>query len=159
MNFLKKYPAFFLILQCAFMGGLMMFICMAAGEIFVDPQMFGGFLSLPHIWPLIFLESAVWLIPFMAVVLPLLKKLKNVSPLKSASLVAALWIAVGTLVVIGYKLTYYPKNWSLRQIARADITFGWTIPCVLILALFIFFSLKYLEQIRNPATANANGRA
>jgi hypothetical protein len=148
VNLFKKYPAIVLILQCSFVGGLIMFVCMAVGEIFVNPQMFGAFLSRPSIWPWIFIESAIWLIPFMVIVLPLLKMLRNLPAAKSTAVIAGAWVAVGSLIVIGYKLTYHPDNWDLGQVLRADITFGWTIPCALILVLFIGFSTKYLERIR-----------
>ena len=129
-----------------------MFLCMAAGEIFVNPKMFGGFLSQPKVWPFIFLESAAWLIPFMIIALPMLRLLKNSSRGKSILAVSGVWIGVGSLIVIIYKQTYYPGPWELSQLARADITFGWTIPCSLILALFIFFSVKYLEGLQKSAT-------
>jgi hypothetical protein len=134
------------------MGGLIMFICMAAGEIFVDSKMFNGFLQRPKIWPMIFVESAVWLIPFMIVVLPVLRKLKNLAAVKSALYIFGLWLTVGVLVIVGYKQTYYSGGWDLKQLARADITFGWTIPCVLILALFIYFSMQYLRVLKAHST-------
>ncbi len=130
------------------MCGLIMFICMAAGEFFVDPKMFGGFLFRPQTWPWIFIESAIWLVPFMIIVLPLLRRLRGIPAPKSTAIISGGWVTVAILILITYKLTYFPDNWDLNGVARADITFGWTIPCILILASFIGFSLKYLKQIQ-----------
>jgi hypothetical protein len=133
------------ILKCALFAGLIMFVCMAAGELLVDPLLFRGFLSRPRIWPMIFIESATWMIPLLLLFMPVLKKTKKMNPMKARSLIAGGWIAVGTLIVGAYKALYYPNHWELQRIARADITFGWTLPCAIILAGLIVFSLQHLR--------------
>jgi hypothetical protein len=143
-----KYSGITFAMKCSFAGGLIMFLSMAAGEILVSPNLFGGMLEHPKIWPLIFLESAMWLFPCMLLVLPFLKALKKVHPRIATRAIVAGWIAIGFAIIIGYKKTYYPNDWSLEQIRRLDITFGWTIPCAFILVVFVFLSLQYLKQIR-----------
>ncbi len=128
-----------------------MFLCMAAGELFVDREMFRGFLSKPVIWPLVFLETAVWLLPFMLLIVPLLNRLKKKEPKSAAKIIAASWIVVGLLVATGYNFAYFSSDWSVSQIARPDITFGWTLPYLIILASFIYLSLDYLKSVRRDS--------
>lgn len=62
---------------------------------------------------------------------------------------------MGIAAVVAYKTKHFPDEWALDQITRADITFGWTIPCVLILIANGILSLQYLKFIRgksNPLT-------
>jgi len=145
-NFALKFPGIIFAITCSFVGGLIMFICMAAGELFVDPEMFRGFLKKPAIWPWIFIESAIWLMPFLLLIVPLLNCLKAMDPKKAARIISLSWIAVGLVVAVVYKYTYYSGDWSLEQMSRPDITFGWTIPYVIILVTFVYLSQSYVRK-------------
>jgi hypothetical protein len=147
-NFDGRYPAISFSLRCAVVGGLAMFICMAAGELFVDPEMFRGFLRKPALWPLVFLETTIWLVPFMILIVPLLNRLKTKKPKSAAWIITLSWIAVGLVVAAGYNFAYFSSEWSVSQILRPEITFGWTLPYLVILLLFIYLSLDYLKNIR-----------
>jgi hypothetical protein len=144
----KKFPGTRFALTCAFAGGLAMFVCMAAGELFADPEMFRGFLKKPTIWPMIFVESAIWVLPFIFLILPLLNRLKNADPKKASWIISLSWIVVGLFVAIAYKLTYHSSEWSFIQLWRPDIVFGWILPYLLILATFVYLSQTYIKEIR-----------
>ncbi len=147
-NFADKFPGIFFAIKCSVMGGLIMFFSMAAGEIFVDPEMYNGFLKKPQIWPLIFLESAVWLLPFLLLIIPMLQRLKTLESKHTTIIITASWIGIGLVIAVLYKLTYNPKNWSFAQMGEPNVTFGWTLPYSLILIAFIYFSISYVRKIR-----------
>lgn len=137
------------ILKCAFAAGLIMFICMAAGELFINPQMFKGFLAKPKIWFLIFLESAVWMIPMALISLPFLWSLRNLKNSKAKPIVISGWATLGIAAIITYKIIYFPNDWAAEKFTRADIVFGWTIPCVIILITNAILSLSYLNSFHH----------
>lgn len=139
------------VLNCAFAAGLIMFICMAAGELFVNPQMFRGFLSKPKIWFLIFLESAAWMIPMALLSLPFIWGLKKFKERGAKSIVVCGWAVLGVAAIVVYKTMYFPDEWAFDQITRADITFGWTIPCVMILIANGILSLRYLKFVHDKS--------
>lgn len=120
---------------------------MAAGELFVNPQMFHGFLAKPKIWYLIFIESAIWMIPMALLSLPFLWSLKQFKARNAKWIVVNGWAVLGIAAIIAYKTMYFPDGWSFDQITRADITFGWTIPCVMILIANAILSLQYLKFV------------
>lgn len=126
-----------------------MFICMAIGELFFDPQMFRGFLSKPRIWFLIFLESAAWMTPMALMSIPFLWSLRTLRENKAKVLVISGWAALGIAAIVTYKTVYFPNNWSTEEFAKADIVFGWTIPCVIILIWNSILSLRYLSSVRS----------
>ncbi|MBC7420133.1 MAG: hypothetical protein H7328_05345 [Bdellovibrio sp.] len=148
---MKKYPAIFFSIKCGLIGGLVMFICMAAGELFVNPEMFSGFLRKPRIWPFIFIETAIWLAPFILLVVPLLKRLSTKNPLHAKKVITISWIAVGLTIAIVYKFAYYSSDWSIVEIFRPDITFGWTLPYLIILISFIYLSNDYVFSLSKRA--------
>jgi hypothetical protein len=143
-----KNPTVSYLAKCIFTGGLVIFVCMAAGELLVNPNMFRGFLGQPHIWPLIFIETAVWAIPCVAISLPLIRALRGFSPRSSAIVVSSIWVAISLIFLGAYNAVYFSGRWSWAELARADMTFGWTIPGLIILVLYIIHSLTYLEKIR-----------
>lgn len=136
------------VLTCAFFAGLIMFVCMAAGEVSVDPQLFRGFLLKPKIWPLIFLESATWMIPMTLLSLPLLWILRQQKESVTTAIVVGGWAVLGIAAIVAYKIIYDPHDWALHQVTRADVTFGWTIPCMVILITNSVLSLQYLNCVR-----------
>lgn len=128
-----------------------MFICMAAGELFVDAEMFRGILRKPEKWPLIFLETAIWLVPFMLLIVPLLNRLKTKKPNSAAWIISLSWVTVGLVVAAGYNFAYFSSEWTISQIWQPNIIFGWTLPYIIILASFIYLSLDYLKNIRSQS--------
>lgn len=144
----EKYPAISFSIKCAIVGGLAMFLCMAAGGLFVDRGMFNDFINKPTIWPLVFFETAVWLLPFMLLIVPLLNKLKSKEPKSAAKIIAVSWIVIGLLVAAGYNYAYFASDWSVSQITRPDVTFGWTLPYLMILVSFVYLSMDYLKTVR-----------
>jgi hypothetical protein len=143
-----RYAGLFFVLKCALIGGLMMLLSMAAGEIFVSPNLFGGFIHQPLMWLMILFESAMWLMPFLVVGVLLLRRLKGVSKKVMAMSAAGLWAAFGTFIVITYKVSYFPEDWGFQSILKAEVIFGWLIPCLLIWMFFTWFSVQYLVQMR-----------
>jgi hypothetical protein len=138
--------------RCAFAAGLIMFVCMAAGELFVNPQLFRGFLTKPRIWPLIFLESATWIIPMALLSLPFLWGMRKLKGGTATSVVVGCWAVLGIVAIVTYKAIYDSGEWALDQITKADIMFGWTIPCTVILITNAVLSLQYLEVVRNKSS-------
>jgi hypothetical protein len=145
-----KYPGIYFTLKCALAGGFIMFICMVAGGLIVNPNLFNNFLLRPQIWHLVFLETAIWLIPFMLFILPIFNRLSKASEKTAKKIVIIGWVTVGVLVALAYKLTYYSSDWSLKLLLRSDIIFGWSIPYTFILVTFVIFSLQYINDLRNP---------
>ncbi len=150
-NFNVKFPAISFSLKCAVLGGMAMFICMAAGELFVDAEMFRGILRKPEKWPLIFLETAIWLVPFMLLIVPLLNRLKTKKPNSATWIISLSWVTVGLVVAAGYNFAYFSSEWTISQIWQPNIIFGWTLPYIIILASFIYLSLDYLKNIRSQS--------
>lgn len=130
-----------------------MFICMAAGELIVDPRMFNGFLQKPQIWPFVFIETVVWLIPFMLIIVPALNRLAKFSERNVKLAITLSWISVGLSVACAYKMLYYPGDWSLHGLFRHDIVFGWSIPYTFILVFFIIFSRQYVSTRKSFQTS------
>ncbi len=135
----KLSPSLIFGAKLAVVGGLAMFICMASGELFVDANMFKGFLKKPGVWPLIFLETAICLAPFLLLAVPVLKRLKNRKTKTAVISVILIWTIVGLTVAAFYKI-------DLRQVTRPDIFFGWTLPFLIILGAFVFFSLQFIRR-------------
>ena len=106
-RFSEMYPASYFSIKCAIVGGMSMFLSMAAGGLFIDRGMFNGFINKPKIWPMVFLETAVWLLPFMILIVPLLNRLKTKSPKSAVRIIAVSWVAVGLLVAAGYNFAYF----------------------------------------------------
>ena len=73
----------------------------------------------------------------------LLRRLLSIAALAALDVLA---LALGLFAVLAYKEIYYPYNWSLAQLSRADVTFGWTLPCVMILIVNAHFSIGYLDS-------------
>lgn len=106
------------IFKCSFASGLIMFVCMAIGEFFINPQLFHGFLLKPKIWPFIFLESAIWMVPMSLLTLPLLWKLKNLKNYIVTTVIIGFWALLGIVAIVTYKLIYYPEGWFLEQATK-----------------------------------------
>jgi hypothetical protein len=121
-------------------SGLMMFICMAAGEIFFDRQLFNGFLGRPSIWYRIFLESAIATLPVCLFGLLILNRFQFNSRKAFLWAASAVWASLSLLVVLLYKLFDWPRDWHFTLL-DPGLIFGWFVPCLLILASFIWFSI------------------
>src|ERR1035437_7013050 len=128
-----------------FVGGLAMFISMISGELLVRGDLFGGLTHQPAVWPWIFIESAVWLLPFsilgLSILIQIQKRIRGPIVLKAGTV----WIGAGLAIVFLYKLFYFPHDWRAAQ-RFPEIAFGWLIPCCVILAGFVLLSVKHFDQ-------------
>ncbi len=141
------YNTFAYIVKCALASGFIMFVCMAAGELLVSPELFHDFLNKPKVWPFIFFESAAWMIPMAMLSLLLLWPLRKVNVSIANSVISFSWATIGIVAIVAYKIAYYPEGWSLDQVVSAHITFGWTVPCTLILVVNGVLSEQFLNFV------------
>jgi uncharacterized membrane protein len=133
------------LLKCVLTGGLMMFLSMLAGELIFKPDMFGRLFERPSVWPWIFAESAVWLLPFVLVGFLFLLKFQKLPSQKFAALASLVWFLMGAVIVLMYKVFFFPKEWDL--LARLpEVFFGWILPCILIWIFFTVFSVRLFRS-------------
>jgi hypothetical protein len=120
---------------------------MISGELIVGKDLFNDLAHKPALWPWIFIESAVWLLPFSVLGLFFLslteRRFKGSLVLKATGV----WFAIGLLIVGFYKIFYFPLDWQTAE-RFPEIAFGWLIPCSFILVAFVVFSMKHFEGER-----------
>lgn len=138
---MSRFPKALFVLKCLLVSELLMFGSMAAGELFIDPNLFSGFLSKPEIWYGIFLETAIATLPVCLLGAWILSKSKIQT--KRNFLFASLitWLLLCVSVAGLYKIFYFPREWKLTLL-HSGILFGWIIPGILIITCFVWFSEK-----------------
>jgi hypothetical protein len=144
----KKYPRVYFLLKCCLSTGFFMFTSMIAGEIFVEPNLFGGFSQRPALWLEVLLESTVWTFPIALIGLLILGRFQGFTRKKYILASTGLWVALNVLIIIIYKFFYWPRAWHLTDL-HPGLIFGWVIPCILILCSYSFFSLQLYDSGRN----------
>ncbi len=141
MRLMIRFPKTWFILKCIIASELLMFGSMAAGEFFVDSNLFSSFLSKPEIWYGIFVESAIATFPVCLLGALILSKIRLQN--KRNFLLASLgtWLVLCSCVVVLYNIFYFPREWKLTLL-HPGILFGWVIPGILIIGSFVWFSEK-----------------
>lgn len=133
---------------------LIMFFCMAAGELLYDGTLFRGFLRRPEIWPAILSETAVASLLFCQLGLFLLRKLLELNPAKNESdflkKSVLVWCGTGLALVMLYWFAYWPREWRLTTVA-AGLFFGWILPGTVTIAAWTHLSRRLF--IQNSARA------
>lgn len=122
-----------------------MLICMALGELVVRADLFGGFLYKPSVWLGVILEMIFWLacsLPIVLVTMNIARRLPNPWAIRLA---LGVWPFLGGVIVLTYWLSFGGKSLSFEFFTRADVAFGWTIPCALILVFYSAISRDYLK--------------
>lgn len=130
--------------KLVFIGCLMMFLSMAVGEL-VKPELFNGLLRKPTIWFWVFVESAIWLLPFSILGLFFINKIKDMTRKKFLVATAAIWFSMGSGIIIAYKLLYFPEDWKMQE-HLGEVVFGWVMPCLLIWFFFTRFSMSHFQN-------------
>ena len=135
-KFEGRHPTTAFIAKCTFAAQLIMFSCMAAGEILYDENLFRGFLKRPEVWIYILLETAIASLPVCLIGLAVLKSGSDIFAAKDetefAKKSAGVWITLGLAVIALYRFFYWPREWRLTAVAPGLI-FGWILPCILTL--------------------------
>jgi hypothetical protein len=138
-----KHPTAAFITKCTLTAQLIMFTCMAAGEILYDANLFRGFLKRPEIWIYILLETAMASVPVCLTGFSILKSGSDFLSAKDEThftkKAAIVWLSLGLIVIALYKIFYWPREWRLTAVAPGLI-FGWILPCSLTLLCWSFFS-------------------
>lgn len=138
---MSRFPKTLFVLKCLLASELLMFGSMAAGEIFIDSNLFSGFLNKPEIWYGIFLETAIATLPVCLLGAWILWKSKIQTRRNFLFASLGTWLLLCLSVVGLYKIFYFPRDWKLTLL-HPGILFGWVIPGVLIIACFVLFSEK-----------------
>jgi hypothetical protein len=113
---MRKFTRFRFILKCMFISGFLMFVSMAAGEIFVDNNLFSGFLHRPSIWHGIFLESGIATFPVCLIGLFALGRVRTASKKTFLAISLAIWMLLGSAIIALYKIFYWSRDWHLTAI-------------------------------------------
>lgn len=144
---MNRFVKTIFILKCLVASELLMFGSMAAGELFVDPNLFSGFLSKPQLWIGVLLETAVATLPVCFFGAFILSKVnfRSIERFLLASL--GVWLALCSSVVALYKIFYFPRDWKLTLL-HPGMLFGWIIPGVLIIGCFVWFSERLYSTPR-----------
>lgn len=138
---MSRFPKTGFALKCILVSGLIMFASMAVGEIFVDPNLFRGFLGKPQIWYALFIESSIAVLPVCLIGMLILRFVRPKSKEGFLLISSGVWISLGLSILLLYKAFYFPREWRLT-LPGPGILFGWVIPCSLILICMIWFSRK-----------------
>lgn len=147
---MSRFPKTWFIVKCVFVSCLLMFGSMAVGELFIDPNLFSGFLSKPELWFGIFLETAIATLPVCLLGTWFLSKVQFQDKRKFLFGSLATWLLLCSLVIALYKIFYFPREWKLTSI-EPGLILGWVAPGILIIACFVWFSEK-LYSARKPAS-------
>lgn len=132
-------------LRAAFIGGFCMFVSMLLGELIECPDLFNGFSRDLKAWPMIFLESAIWLFPFAYLGILILQKSNQV--MKCALVVRSclIWCLICFIIIGAYKMFYFPNDWTLKD-RFPEFFFGWILPCLLIWGSCTWLSVRYFRK-------------
>lgn len=147
---MNRFPKTLFILKSLLASELLMFGSMAAGEIFIDSNLFSGFLRRPEIWHGIFLETAIATLPVCLLGAWILWKIKIYSKQSFLFVSLGTWLVLCFSVVGLYKIFYFPRDWKLTLL-HPGILFGWVIPGILIIACFVLFSEKLYSVRKSSA--------
>ncbi len=138
--------------KCLLAAEILMFGSMAAGEVFIDLNLFGGFLTKPEIWYGIFFETAIAVLPVSLSGTWVLSKVRFQT--KRIFLIASLstWLLLCLMVVVFYQIFYFSNEWKVALLHPAML-FGWIIPGILIIGCFVWLS-ETLFVVENPFSRN-----
>jgi hypothetical protein len=138
-----KHPTAAFVTKCTLAAQLIMFTSMAAGELLYDANLFRGFLKRPEIWIYILIETTFASLPVCLTGFAILKSNSDLFAAKNethfAKKAAIVWLGLGVLVIVLYKIFYWPREWRLTAVAPGLI-FGWILPCSLTLFCWSLFS-------------------
>ncbi len=143
------YTLFFL--KAVSAASVIMFTCMALGELVYDKNLFSGFLSKPFLWVGVFLETSIATILMTAMGALILSYFRFLSKKAFASISAIVWCLLGILLIALYNYFYWKRDWHLTEIAPG-LMFGWILPGVLSIIYFVSLSLDLRQMPRDPAT-------
>lgn len=135
------------VLKCLLASELLMFGSMAAGEIFIDPNLFSGFLTKPLLWGGVLLETAIATLPVCFVGAWILWKVNFEYRRNFFMASLGVWLVLCSSVVVLYKIFYFPREWKLTLL-HPGILFGWVFPGILIIGCFVWFSEKLYSTRR-----------
>lgn len=124
---------------------VVMFLCMAMGELFFDKNLFSGFLQKPSLWALIFIETCVAAVPMTVLGALFLYRFRLAIKKKFVLASVTTWLSLSALLVGLYAHFYWTREWYLTSMAPGLI-FGWILPGTLTLICFVRFSLKLRQE-------------
>lgn len=133
------------ILKAILVASLIMFGCMALGEIFYDRNLFSGFLGKPLLWAGVFLETSVATILLAAVGALILYRFRFLSQKLFAGVSLAVWCLLDLILIVLYGHFYWEREWHITAMTPGLI-FGWILPGLLTLVCFVALSFD-LRQI------------
>lgn len=142
----RLYGAFYL--NAVIGASIIMFGCMAAGEIIYDRNLFRGFLGEPSLWVGIFMETSIATM-FMTVIGSLiLYWFRSLRKDVFARVSAVVWCSLGLILIALYSHFYWTREWHLTAIAPG-LVFGWILPGLLSIIYFVSLSLKLRQPTRD----------
>ncbi len=143
------YCAFFL--KAVFIATVIMFGCMALGEIFYDKNLFSGFLRSPMLWVGIFLETSAATVSMTTIGAIILYRFRFLDKNLFARISAAVWCLLGIVVIALYSHFYWTRDWHITAMAPG-LVFGWILPGLLSVICFVWLSLD-LRTITEDSSA------
>lgn len=129
------------VLKSLLAAELLMFGSMAFGELFIDPNLFSGFLNKPSLWVGVLLETAIATLPVCFIGSWILSKVSFQSMRNFLLASSGVWLLLCSSVVVVYKVLYFARDWKITLL-HPGILFGWIIPGILIIGCFVWFSEK-----------------
>ncbi|RYZ92444.1 MAG: hypothetical protein EOP06_04240 [Proteobacteria bacterium] len=142
----STYAAFFL--KAILAASVIMFVCMALGELLYDKNLFSGFLSRPSLWGAVFLETAIATIFMTMIGSLILFHFRFFERKVFAGISAGVWSGLGAALIVVYAHFYWTREWHITAIAPGLI-FGWILPGVLFITYLVYSSLALRESKPN----------
>ena len=128
-------------------GLLIMFVCMASGELLYDSHLFSGFLTRPKLWIGIFFETTVAVTLMGIVASPVLYRFRFSTRRHFIVVSTLTWIALGCALVGLNSHFYWTREWHLTAIAPG-LFFGWFLPGLLTVICFVWLSTGLRQSRR-----------
>lgn len=145
MNNKSKVSIFSLfVLKSVLAASLIMFLCMAIGELFYDKNLFSGFLHRPTLWTAIFFETGVATILMTTIGALVLYQFRDKTKKQFLSVAALTWLLLDVLLISAYSYFYWTRDWHITKIAPGLI-FGWILPGTLFTTYLIYSSFDLKE--------------
>jgi hypothetical protein len=145
---LSIYVAFFL--KAVFSALVIMFGCMALGELTYDAKLFSGFLKRPSLWVGILEETFIATLLMTALGACILHRFRFSSRRVFIRVSAFVFCLLGLILIALYSHFYWTRDWHITAMAPGLI-FGWFLPGLLTVISFVSFSL----HLRQPEQENA----
>lgn len=145
-NRFSTYAAFYL--KAILAASIIMFACMALGELLYDNNLFSGFLTRPSLWGAVFFETAIATILMTAIGSVILFRFRTYQRKVFVGISAGVWCGLGTALIILYSYFYWTREWQITAIAPGLI-YGWILPGFIFITYLVSSSLSLREAIRN----------